>query len=294
MIGEIVNVDAGVVPPDYHCRCRYCKKAIGELRPADGSYYSRLERRKYYAPEEKGAGGHIAKTPLHIARWAVQAYSKPGDWVLDPTIGAGTTAVEAITQKRSVAGMELEYGGILQANLAKCLADAGKTIQANVGMGDARTIGEFLKQFKKPFALVVNNPPYSGDISMPSPKGKLRGKAHRHLETRFDYDKSLPNLAFLKEGEEYWETIGLIYGACAKKLAKGGYFVTGIKDMMRSREPFLLHQKFCDLLVALGLDFQGTAFLKHYPATLFLNSYEKIHGAKPPLYQTISVFRKSA
>ncbi len=46
--GDRVNVIAGQVPADYHCRCEYCAKAIGELRPEDGSYYSRLERRQYY------------------------------------------------------------------------------------------------------------------------------------------------------------------------------------------------------------------------------------------------------
>ena len=77
-----------------------------------GHGHSRLERRKYYDKAEGGKGGHIAKTPLHVARWAIQQYSKPGDWVLDPTIGAGTTAVEAITQGRNVAGMEIEYGEV--------------------------------------------------------------------------------------------------------------------------------------------------------------------------------------
>jgi hypothetical protein len=38
----------------------------------------------------------------------------------------------------------------------------------------------------------------------------------------------------------------------------------------------------------LGLKLEGTAFLKHHPATLFLNTYERFYGVKPPLYQTIS------
>jgi DNA modification methylase len=302
--GDKVNV-RGLRPEDYHCSCTYCGQIIGELRQEDGSYYSRLERRHYYAKSEKGKGGHIAKTPLHIARWAIQQYSKLGDWVLDPTIGAGTTAVEAMTQGRSVAGMELQFGDVLKDNIALHTPKrdpSGETeahfqsrrVQAIIGEGDARNIGAFLDENLKSqkFALVVNNPPYSGDVSMPSPKGKLRGKEHRALETRFDYDKSLPNLAFLKEGQEYWDTLGAIYKECIKRLRPGGYFVIGVKDMIRRGEPFLLHRDLCDLLVALNLEFVGTAFLKHYPGTLFLNSYEKMHGKKPPLYQTINVFKK--
>lgn len=291
-IGEAVNVLSGVIPEEYHCRCDFCKKAIGELRQPDGSYYSRLERRQYYDPLEKGNSGHIAKTPLHIARWAIQTYTKAGDWVLDPTIGAGTTAVEALTQWRNAAGMELEYGDVLQANIRKAL-DGREGIQAEIGVGDARNIGEFLDRIDKRFALIVNNPPYSGDSSMPSPKGKLTGKEHRHLETRFDYDKNLPNLAFLKEGQEYWEALKTIYEACVERLEVNGHFVIGVKDMTRNRKPFLLHLDLCNLMVdQLGLEFVGTAFLNHYPRTLFLNTYEKFYGAKPPFYQTINVFKK--
>ena len=290
-----VNLVPGQVPHDYHCSCSYCAKAIGELRPVDGSYYSRLERRQYYASVEKGKGGHIAKTPLHVARWAIQQYTQPGDWVLDPTIGAGTTAVEAMTQGRNVAGMELEFTHVVEANVQKAYDElpAFPRIQAKIGYGDARNIASFLEAAgSQQFSLVINNPPYSGDVSMPSPKGKLRGKEHRHLETQFKYDKDLPNLAFLKEGQEYWDTMETIYRACIDRLRPGGHFVVGVKDMMRSRQPFLLHKQLCELLEGLGMDFVGTAFLNHYPRTLFLNTYEKFYGVKPPFYQTISVFQK--
>lgn len=302
---EIVNIKKGQSPRDYHCKCEYCRKIIGELIQPSGEYYNRLERRQYYDPSEKGKGGHIAKTPLHVARWAIQQYSKPGDWVLDPTIGAGTTAVEAITQGRSVAGMEIEYGDILVRNV-KAAIELSKTItlpdgsrigrkpDAQVGRGDARNIDAFLKKIKlQQVQLVVNNPPYSGDVSMPSPKGKLRGREHRDKETTFQYDKTLPNLAFLKEGEEYWQEMMKIYGACVERLAPGGHFVIGIKDMSRNKAPFLLHKMFADqMLEHLDLKFVGTAFLNHYPRTLHLNTCEQRHGFRPPFYQTITVFQK--
>lgn len=297
-VGEKVYVLEKAIPNDYHCRCEFCQKSIGELRPLDGSYYNRLERRKYYDSSEKGKSGHIAKTPLHIARWAVQRYTAVGDWVLDPTIGAGTTAVEAVTQGRSAAGMELEYSDILRANVKKSIdistqMNGAAVPEVKISAGDAREIRKFLHQIDQRFKLVVNNPPYSGDVSMPSPKGKLRGKEHRHLETRFDYDKTLPNIAFLKEGPEYWDTMRDIYRACLDYLVPGGHFVIGVKDMMRNRESFLLHQTFCLMMRdVLHLEHVGNAFLNHYPRTLFLNTYEKFYGVKPPFYQTICVFEK--
>lgn len=293
---DLVDLVEGQTPHDYHCSCEFCSKVIGELRPPDGKYYSRLERRKYYTSEEAGKGGHIAKTPLHIARWAIQQYSKPGDWVLDPTIGAGTTAVESITQGRNVAGMEIEYGHIVMKNVEKAQA-AFPGAQAEIEFGDARNIGPFLDRIGKKFNLVVNNPPYSGDISMPSPKGLLRGKENRHLETSYFYDTTLPNLAFLDVmGEEYAAEIRKIYSACIDHLEPGGHIVIGVKDMMRKWQPLMIHQVYCKILAELGAEFVGTAFLNHYPRTLFLNTYqnkkENLLKTPPPFYQTINVFRK--
>ena len=282
---ERVRIVPGHTPEDYHCRCSYCANVLGELRREDGSYYSRLDRRKYYSPEESGEKGHIAKTPLHVARWAVQEYTSPGDWVLDPTAGAG----EALVQGRNAAGVELQYGDVIEANVKKFATDG---LRASVRIGDARDIGGYLSDLKQQFALVLNNPPYFGDQSFPSPSSHGRGREHRATETTFLYDKELPNLAFLKEGAEYWSTIENIYSRCIEWVVPGGYFVLGIKDQMRQKKPDMLHEKFARVLAALDLRHVGTAFLLHHPATLHLNTYERRWGAPPPKYQTILAFKK--
>lgn len=277
---ERVNVVSGVVPDDYHCACEYCSRAIGELRPASGGYYSRLERNKYYDPSERGDGGHIAKTPLHVARWAVQAYTGVGDWVVDPTIGAGTTAVEALTQERNAAGMEIQFADVLEANVRR---HATRDRAAILRIGDARRIAEFFREERVPRpTLVVNNPPYSGDEGYDGKVGK-----------EYHYDRSIPNLGLLRESDEYWSAIRSIYSACAGHLLPGGRFVVAVKDMMRNKVPYMLHREYCRVLTDLGLSLVGTAFLHHYPRTLFMNTYFDRYGVHPPYYQTISVFQKT-
>jgi DNA modification methylase len=51
---------------------------------------------------------HPAKMLPAIARHAIQRYSKPGDLVLDPMCGIGTTLVEAVHLGRHAVGVELE------------------------------------------------------------------------------------------------------------------------------------------------------------------------------------------
>lgn len=287
---EAVHVEAGVVPKDYHCACARCKKAIGELVRADGTHYSRNDRRIYYSPEERASTsvptGHIAKTPLHVARWAVQTYTKKGDWVLDPTAGAGTTMVEALVLGRNAVGVEIQTIDVLKANCGHVLAQplAARPHAAFCAIhGDARALKKLLDAAgaKERFSLVVNNPPYWGDQSQKGQGAKM-----------YRYDETRENLAFLKEGPEYYEALASIYAQCVERMKPGARFVLGIKDQMRDRAPDMLHQKIGDVLEKLGLEHEGTAFLLHYPATLHLNTYEKRTGVKPPLYQTIVVFKK--
>lgn len=300
--GDVVNLVAGEIPEDVHCRCEFCTRAIGTLRPPGGGFYSRLERNQYYDRVERGTknadgtkndDSHIAKTPLHVARWLVQTYSQPGGWVLDPTIGAGTTAVESLTQGRNAAGMEIQFAVALKANLERGLAIAkerGHDVAHRVRIGDARRIGSFLDELDVAFDLIVTNPPYSGDEHAGSGGvAKSEGKTWT-----ITYKDNLPNLAFLKEGQEYFDTLTAIYTDCVRHLKPGGHIAFSVKDMCRNKKPFMLHSMLNGLLSdRVGLTHAGTAFIRHHPTTFFLNTYFKRYGVHPPYYQTISVFKKT-
>ena len=42
-----------------------------------------------------------------FARAAILAFSKPGDWVMDPFAGGGTTLVEAVALSRNALGIDI-------------------------------------------------------------------------------------------------------------------------------------------------------------------------------------------
>jgi len=85
-----------------------------------------------------------------------------------------------------------------------------------------------------------------------------------------------------------------IYADCADALFPGGHFVVGVKDMMRKKKPYLLHERLAQILEAIGLQHVGNVVLRHYPTTMFINTYQKIHkdAPPPPLFQSIIVFKK--
>ncbi len=303
---EVVNLKMMKSPPaDYHCGCVYCVKGFqGVLLRKDGTPYKRTDRSQYYSKAERmktgeeGKGGHLAKTPLHVARWAVQSFTKPGDWVLDPTMGAGTTAVEALNRGCNVFGVELQYIDVISANMEENNPHGKKY---HVEHGDARDLAAHMDRLipNVRFSLVVNNPPYWGDQRAQTnaklgadPKNEKGQSAKMYT---VGYDKSLPNLAFLKEGPEYWTTMHTIYSACVDRLLPGGHFVVGIKDQMRAKKADELHRKFAEMMETIpGLKFQGVVILPHWPKTLFMNTYKSFYpDAGPlPIHQSVIVFKK--
>ena len=57
---------------------------------------------------EKRFGKHPTQKPVALMRWFIKLLSNPGDTVLDPFMGSGTTAVAAKKEKRDFIGIELD------------------------------------------------------------------------------------------------------------------------------------------------------------------------------------------
>lgn len=285
MKSEHVYLQPIAVPDDYHCDCQFCRQFLGVLMRNDGTFYRKLDRFFYYSKVEKA---HVARTPLQLARWCVQTYTEPGDTVLDPTIGSGTTAVESLNLGRNVTGVELEFFEAVEANLSVNPGIGGAT--ATIAHGDARNIDTLLPDVT--VDLIVNNPPYSGDEHQS--KFQYCNGVKLNENERKQYDrKDDRHIALLKEGQEYWETMRDIYVKCAARLRVGGHFCVGVKDMLRNKEPLRLHLFFAEILADIGLEFVGTALLPHYQGTMFMHTYvDRYPGVQIPLYQTIIVFRK--
>lgn len=57
---------------------------------------------------ECGNKQHSAVFPVALPEWFIRLFSKPGDTVLDPFLGSGTTAVAAHQLRRNVIGIEIK------------------------------------------------------------------------------------------------------------------------------------------------------------------------------------------
>lgn len=121
------------------------------------------------SPAAQRKGRYVAESTAHpakmlpaVAAHAIGHYTEPGDLVLDPMCGIGTTLVEALHAGRRAVGIEYEphWVDVARANLALAL-DAGVRHEGRVFHGDARQIASLLPpEYVGQAALVVTSPPY--------------------------------------------------------------------------------------------------------------------------------------
>jgi SAM-dependent methyltransferase len=111
----------------------------------------------------------------YVARNIIELYSKPGDTVLDPMVGGGTTAVECYLTGRNSMSSDINPGAISitrdRLNLPKDVVDGLPPTQHRTFVGDARNLDLIADASVD---LVATHPPYANMIKYtPSVDGDL-------------------------------------------------------------------------------------------------------------------------
>jgi tRNA1(Val) A37 N6-methylase TrmN6 len=190
-----------------------------------------VQRRGRYVKESTQ---HPARMLPAIAAHAIAAYTKPGDLVLDPMCGIGTTLVEATHLGRDATGVEFEgrWSDIAAANIRLAHAQ-GATGRAMVVRGDATTLTDLIPAaLHGQFALVVTSPPYGQAVH-----GLVRPTADGVIKSanRYSTDRDRGNLA-------HRDLAGLLDGftriltGCHQLLHPGGTVVVTARPWRRNGE----------------------------------------------------------
>ncbi len=185
-----------------------------------------------------------------LARRAIETYSDPGDLVVDPMCGIGTTLVEAADLGRRAAGVELEprWAKLAAANLNQAHHEGRVHAPARVIEGDARQLPRLLTTDAQDLLtgttrragklahmaygrvdLVLTSPPYACEIA--DICADIRNKSEplrRHDTTNYSPDRR--NLGHAR-GNAYLAAMAEIYRVCAATLKPGGFFVCVTKNM---------------------------------------------------------------
>jgi len=206
---------------------------------------SQQQRRGRYLPE---SNRHPGKMLPALARHAIAAYSDPGDLVVDPLCGIGTTIVEAIHLGRHAVGVELEprWAALATANIANA-HNQGARGCAGVLAGDARELPRLLTRGARDFLehttasrgvarvgvgvadLILTSPPYACEVGELDKHAWGAGRDLCATGNR-NYGTDTSNLGHAR-GRQYAEAMADIYTACATALKPGGFLVAVTKDL---------------------------------------------------------------
>lgn len=177
--------------------------AVREQGAATGSVWlvgqtsARAQRSGRYLP---GSVAHPGRMMPALARTAIATYTRPGDLVLDPMCGIGTTLAEAVHAGRDAAGIEYEpqWAALARDNLR--LADrAGAFGRATVVTGDARHAAALLPpELAGRARLLLTSPPYGASthgLVHVTRAGEVRKKYSRYGDDSGNLaDHPLPDL----------------------------------------------------------------------------------------------------
>ena len=190
---------------------------------------SQWQRHSRYLPE---SNRHPGKMLPALARRAIDAYSNPGDLVLDPMCGIGTTLVEAIHAGRRAVGVELEprWAKLARANIEHA-HDQGASSAAHVIEGDARQTPRLLTDAQhRQVDLILTSPPYACQVADVSTENLISHSGSIRREDTSNYSPDRSNLGHAR-GDTYLAAMAEVYAACAAVLKPGGFLVLVTKDM---------------------------------------------------------------
>jgi modification methylase len=181
---------------------------------------AREQRRGRYVPD---TSRHPAKMLPDAAAHAIRAYTAPGDLVLDPMCGSGTSMVEAVRLGRDGIGVDIEskFTTIAQANLALA-AEHGFTSWGQAVTGDSTELAGLVPASSHgQVSLVLTSPPYgraTHGLVRTVPGAGVSKRDHLYG------DRGAGNLAYLGWDRllEGWRRI---VAGCVQVLRPGGVFV---------------------------------------------------------------------
>jgi SAM-dependent methyltransferase len=151
-----------------------------------GQQMSRTQRGDRYVP---ASVAHPGKMLPAIAAQAIASYTSPGDLVLDPMCGIGTTLVEAVHLGRDAVGVEYEqpWAQLARRNLHHARSQ-GATGTGTVTCGDARQLPTVLDPaMAGHVALVLTSPPYGASLHgqvIPRPGAGIEKRDYRYSRDR--------------------------------------------------------------------------------------------------------------
>ena len=175
---------------------------------------------------------HPAKFPETMIRQFITFFSKPGELVLDPFLGTGSTLLASKQSNRSAVGVELssEYAEISKNRLENVniqsyppLYQTDEPSFWQVICGDSRSLLNYWEEFNLPtIDFCITSPPYWNQLERNTIRHKIR--KDQGLDTKYS-NNNLKDLGNLKDYDQFLAEQKKIFGSVYELLRPKGYLV---------------------------------------------------------------------
>ena len=211
-------------------------------------------------PRDKLKAQHPATFSEADVQRLVEFFTKPGERVLDPFVGSGSTLVACARTGREGIGIELvpRWADVARRRAATTSAElAAELAPQTVIEGDALEAAAALPEASVHF--LVTSPPY---WSILGKKAGLKVKAEREdkgLPTKYsDQEADLGNV---EDYEEFLEALGCVFGACRRALIPGRYACVIVSDFRHGPRFYLYHADLARVIEQHGYVLKGITIL---------------------------------
>jgi len=207
-----------------------------ELNELTGSEWTLLSKsvQVYNGPITEKRKKHGAAFPLSLAKHFIQIYSKPGDTILDPFAGVGTTLDAANILKRHSIGIELNNDFIKLFNLGIDPKDGQPNLNFRRVMINDSTLNLWRHLKEDSIDFILTSPPYSHLLNIIREnfadkdfKGNKYKNQHRRLAKPYSkHDEDLGNVSY----EKYLEKMKEIFALLNHVAKPGSYNAWVVRD----------------------------------------------------------------
>lgn len=175
----------------------------------------------------------------------LELFTKPGERVLDPFLGSGSTLLACLMAERRGVGVELvgRWAQIARRRVSRFIEEAGPECrelvdpERDIIVGDSRTaLGVFADES---FDFLVTSPPYWSILRKEQGMKTAAERRSRDLPTR--YSERPDDLGNLPSYEQFLEELGAVWCESARVLRSGRYMAVIVSDFRHGGQYYLYH-----------------------------------------------------
>ncbi len=199
---------------------------------------------------------HPAVFPIGLPAKCIKLFTHPGELVLDPFVGIGTTLLAAQDLNRNAVGFDLKKEYIETAKSRLSQARLLNNTQQIAICDDARNIPKYLRE--ETVTLAITSPPYSKFLDKPRLNKSMRGdlRNNKHYLTVQQYSQD-PNDVGTLEPIAFSRALGEIYRGILPLLKPRAHCVININDLWWENKRYPTHAYIIEALTGAGYELRN-------------------------------------